>query len=113
MTASKFTDEQKIKAVQEWHSKKRTIKDICDELNIDRPLLYSWKNKFKGIVPEVNGAIHVNGVQDQSVAEIVKLMEENRKLKEENARLRNMYVDAALAQRALEEALEEASEKKS
>lgn len=43
-----YTDEQKKSAVKELLIRKKTVKDIADDIGVDRVTLYNWKNQQLG-----------------------------------------------------------------
>ena len=85
MKKSRFSEHQIItilKSVEEG----RTAKDVCREHGISSATFYGWKSKFGGME-----------------ASDIKRM---RDLEHENARLKQMYADLSLENRALKDVIE-------
>ena len=85
MRKSKFTEHQIItilKAVEAG----RKVKDVCREHGVSEPTYYNWKSKYGGM----------------EAADIRRLKE----LEEENRRLKQMYADLSLENRALKDVIE-------
>jgi putative transposase len=75
MRKSRFTEEQIIKALQEWDAGAK-IADLVRRLGVSEQTLYRWKNKY--------GGLHVN--------EAKRL----RMLEDENRQLKRLVADQAL-----------------
>jgi transposase-like protein len=93
-----FTDEQKIKAVQDLASG-RAKNDICEELGIQPGQLMQWKERYGGHNGYSNG--------DDSQLIINDLKERNAKLIEENALWQKMYLEKSMEVYRLGERLKE------
>ncbi len=84
MRKSKFSENQIItilKAVEAG----RTVRDVCREHEVSEPTYYTWKSKYGGM----------------EAADIRRL----RELEEENRRLKQMYADLSLENRALKDVI--------
>ncbi len=84
MRKSKFSENQIIgilKAVETG----RTVRDVCREHEISEASYYQWKTKYGGM----------------EAADIRRL----RELEEENRRLKQMYADLSLENRALKDVI--------
>lgn len=75
MKKTKFTETQIVHALKEYEAGK-SVTDICRDLGINKQTLYNWKNKY-------------SGMDSSQLAEL-------KALKEENARLKKMYVELAM-----------------
>jgi len=75
MKRSRFSEEQIIRILNEYHSVK-TAKEVCAENNIAVATLYSWKKKYG----------------DMNVEEARRL----RALEEENSRMKRIIADLTL-----------------
>jgi len=84
MKKKRFTEEQIVRALKS-HESGMTVKDICREMGIANATFYTWRKKYSGM--EVN---HLKRLKE--------LEAENRKLKE-------MYAEAALDNKALKDVL--------
>jgi len=84
MKKSKYTESQIIKAIKENESG-RSVDEISRELGISTATFYTWRKKYSGME-----------------ASQVKAFKE---LKEENARLKQMYTDLALQNTMLKDVL--------
>lgn len=85
MRKSRFTEHQIItilKAVEAG----RTVKDVCREHGVSEATYYNWKSKYGGME-----ASDIRRMKD---------------LEEENAKLKRMYADMALENRALKDVIE-------
>ena len=67
----------------------RTVKDVCREHEISDATYYQWKSKYGGM----------------EVSDIRRL----RELKDENRRLKQMYADLSLENRALKDVIKKSS----
>lgn len=85
MKKSRFSEHQIIKILKEVEAG-RTVKDVCREYGISNATYYAWKSKFGGM----------------ETSDIKRL----RELEYENARLKQMYVDLSLENRASEDVIE-------
>lgn len=84
MKRSKFSEGQIIailKAVEQG----RGVRDVCREYEIGESTYYQWKTKYGGM----------------EASDIKRL----RELEEENRRLKQMYADVSLENRALKDVL--------
>jgi len=84
MRQSKFSEKQILtilKAVEAG----RTVRDVCREHEVSEPTYYTWKSKYGGM----------------EAADIRRL----RELEEENRRLKQMYADLSLENRALKDVI--------
>ena len=89
MKKSRFSEHQIITILKSGEAG-RTAKDICREHGISSATFYAWKSKFGGME-----------------ASDIKRM---RDLEHENARLKQMYADLSLENRALKDVIEKSSE---
>ena len=85
MKKSRFSEHQIIKILKEVEAG-RNAKDVCREHGISNATYYAWKSKFGGME-----------------ASDIKRM---RELEYENARLKQMYADLSLENRALKDVIE-------
>ena len=76
MKKSKFTESQIIKAIKENESG-RKVEDISRELGINPGTFYNWRKRYSGM----------------EVSQLKRLKE----LEAENAKLKRMYAEQALA----------------
>ena len=84
MGKSRFTETQIITILKEVE-KGRTVKDVCREYSLSDATYYQWKSKYGGM----------------EAADIRKL----RELEDENRRLKQMYADLSLENRALKDVI--------
>jgi putative transposase len=84
MGKSRFTETQIIMILKEVE-KGRTVKDVCREYALSDATYYQWKSKYGGM----------------EAADIRKL----RDLEDENRRLKQMYADLSLENRALKDVI--------
>ena len=84
MKKKRFSEEQIIRILQEGESG-RSIKGLCREHNISTPTFYSWRKKYSGM--EVN---QLRRLKD---------------LESENRRLKQLYAEAMLDNKALKDVL--------
>ena len=85
MKRSKFTEHQIIRILKEVEGG-RTVKEVCREYGMSDATYYNWKAKYGGM----------------TAADIKRLKE----LEQENRRLKQMYVDMSLENRALKDVTE-------
>jgi len=84
MRKSKFSDSQIVKILKEVEGG-RKVKEICREHEISDATYYQWKSKFGGM----------------EAADVRRLKE----LEDENRRLKHMYADLSLENRALKDVI--------
>ena len=84
MGKSRFTETQIITILKEVE-KGRTVKNVCREYSISDATYYQWKSKYGGM----------------EASDIRKL----RELEDENRRLKQMYADLSLENRALKDVI--------
>ena len=89
MKKSRFSEHQIIKILKEVEAG-RTAKKVCREYGISNATYYSWKNKFGGM----------------EASDLRRM----RELEYENARLKQMFADLSLENRALKDVIEKSSE---
>ena len=85
MKKSRFSEHQITKILKEVEAG-RTAKDVCREYGISNATYYTWKSKFGGM----------------ETSDIRRM----RELEYENARLKQMYADLSLENRALKDVIE-------
>ena len=85
MKKSRFSEHQIIHILKEVEAG-RTTKDVCREYGISNATYYVWKSKFGGME-----------------ASDIKRM---RDLEQENAKLKQMFADLCLENRALKDVFE-------
>ena len=85
MRKSRFSESQIVKILREVEGG-RTAKEVCREHGISSATYYQWKSKFGGM----------------EVSDIRRLKE----LEAENRRLKQMYADLSLENRALKDVIE-------
>ena len=85
MRKSRFTESQ-IVAVLKQVEGGRTVKDVCREHGVSENTYYNWKSKYGGME-----------------ASDLRRMKE---LEQENQKLKRMYADMALENRALKDLIE-------
>jgi putative transposase len=49
MKASRFSEEQVIKALREQESKRKTVLHICKEMGSSQGTFFKWKQKYGGM----------------------------------------------------------------
>ena len=85
MRKSRFTEHQIIKILKEVEGG-RTVKEVCREYGLSPATYYKWKSKYGGME-----------------ASDIRRMKE---LEGENQRLKQMYADLSLENRALKDVIE-------
>ena len=85
MKRSKFTEHQIIRILKEVEGG-RTVKEVCREYGMSDATYYNWKAKYGGM----------------TASDIKRLKE----LEQENRRLKQMYADMSLENRALKDVIE-------
>ena len=85
MKRSRFTEAQIIRILKEVEGG-RMVKEVCREYGMSDATYYSWKAKYGGM----------------SASDIKRLKE----LEHENRRLKQMYADMSLENRALKDVIE-------
>ena len=84
MRRSKFSENQIIAILKEVE-KGRNVKDVCRDSSISEATYYQWKSKYGGM----------------EASDIRRL----RDLEDENRRLKQMYADLSLENRALNDVI--------
>ena len=82
MRKSRFTETQIVKILKEVEGG-RQVKEVCREYGISDQTYYNWKSKYGGM----------------EASDVRRLKE----LEEENNRLKHMYADISLENRALKD----------
>ncbi len=82
MRKSRFTETQIVKILKEVEAG-RQVKEVCREYSISDQTYYNWKSKYGGM----------------EASDVRRLKE----LEEENNRLKQMYADTSLENRALKD----------
>jgi putative transposase len=86
MRKSRFTESQIVQILKSVEAG-RTVKDVCREHGISDATYYNWKAKYGGM----------------EASDIRRLKD----LEEENRRLKQMFADLSLENRALKDVIEE------
>lgn len=84
MRKSRFSENQIITILKEVE-KGRTVKDVCREHSVSEATYYQWKSKYGGM----------------EASDIKRL----REVEDENRRLKQMYADLSLENRALKDVI--------
>ena len=84
MRKSRFTETQIVKILKEVEGG-RQVKEVCCEYGISDQTCYNWKSKYGGM----------------EASDVRRLKE----LEEENNRLKQMYADISLENRALKDVI--------
>jgi putative transposase len=84
MRKSRFSENQIITILKEVEQG-RTVKDVCREHSVSEATYYQWKSKYGGM----------------EASDIKRL----RELEDENRRLKQMYADLSLENRALKDVI--------
>ena len=84
MRKSRFSESQIVRILKEVEGGRR-VKEVCREHSISDATYYQWKSKYGGM----------------EAADIRRLKE----LESENARLKHMYADVSLENRALKDVI--------
>jgi putative transposase len=85
MKSSRFTEGQIVSILKQVESG-RTVRDVCREHGISDATYYNWKAKYGGM----------------ELSDIKRL----RELEHENRRLKQMYAELSLENRALKDVIE-------
>jgi putative transposase len=85
MKKSTFTESQIVKILAQQESGLKVV-DICREHGISQPTFYAWKRKYGGM----------------GVSELKRMKE----LEAENAKLKRMFADVSLENRAMKDLIE-------
>ncbi len=84
MRKSRFTESQVVQILKEVEGG-RTVREVCREHGVSEATYYQWKTKFGGM----------------EASDIKRL----RELEDENARLKQMFADLSLENRALKDVI--------
>lgn len=87
MRKARFTEHQIIAVIKSVEAG-RTVKDVCREAGISEATYYNWKSKYGGM----------------EASDIKKIKD----LEDENRRLKQMFADLSLENRALKDVIEKA-----
>jgi Transposase. len=85
MRKARFTESQIIAVIKAVEAG-RTVKDVCREAGVSDATYYNWKAKYGGM----------------EMSEIKRMKD----LEEENRRLKQMFADLSLENRALKDVIE-------
>lgn len=85
MRKARFTEHQIITVITSVETG-RTVKDVCREAGISEATYYNWKSKYDGM----------------EASDIKKIKD----LEDKNRRLKQMFADLSLENRALKEIIE-------
>lgn len=85
MRKARFTEHQIIAVIKSVESG-GTVKDVCREAGISEATYYNWKSRYSGM----------------EASDIKKIKD----LEDENRRLKQMFADLSLENRALKEVIE-------
>ena len=85
MRKARFTEYQIIAVIKSVEAG-RTVKDVCREAGISEATYYNWKSRYDGME-----ASDINKSKD---------------LEDENRRLKQMFIDLSLENRALKDVIE-------
>lgn len=85
MRKARFTEHQIIAVIKSVESG-RTVKDVCRETGISEATWYNWKSRYGGM----------------EASDIKKIKD----LEDENRRLKQMFADLSLENRALKDVIE-------
>ena len=85
MRKARFTEHQIIAVIKSVESG-RTVKDVCREAGISEATYYNWKSRYGGM----------------EASDIKKIKD----LEDENPRLKQMFADLSLENRALKDVIE-------
>ena len=85
MRKASFTEHQIIAVIKSFEAG-RTVKDVCREAGISEATYYNWKSRYGGM----------------EASDIKKIKD----LEDENPRLKQMFADLSLENRALKDVIE-------
>ena len=85
MRKARFTENQIIAVIKSVEAG-RTVKDVCREAGISEATYYKWKSRYGGL----------------EASDIKKIKD----LEDENRRLKRMFADLSLENRALKDVIE-------